>query len=386
MDGQVFRATDYNLRPVLNSRLFSTRGERFQVQHTATHADAVWLRYVQDADWLPYEYDVRADTLVFAHLPREAQRRAVFLDPRFLARAPKSDPAPLASLPTEAIREQNGKLHFIFHTAFCCSTLLTRALDVPGVSMGVKEPSVLVGFARHFGTGRRTPGALSALSTTLDLLSRPLTPGETQIIKPSNTTNHIIPTILHARPDAKALILYSSLDAFLRAVARRGLDGREFARLVFSQSALAIPLEDDKLEDPFLQTDLQIAARAWLMQSAFITQVAERFGPDRVRTLNCDTMLASKANTLKRVADFFDLGLDSKTIADIADGPVFREHAKHPALAFDTAAYQAQHEEAGSRYFEEVNAVRAWARTLAQRTDAPLSLGDSLMDAGGRET
>lgn len=351
------------------------------MQDASPNSVADWLGYVRDPEWLPYDYDVRADTLVFAHLPRETQRRAVFLDPRFLARAPKSEPAPSAALPADAIAEQSGKIHFIFHTAFCCSTLLARALDIPGVSMGVKEPSVLVAFARHFGTGRRTPGALSAFSTTLDLLSRPLTPGETQIIKPSNTTNHIIPTVLHSRPDAKALILYSSLDAFLRAIARRGLDGREFARQVFSQSALAIPLEEDlSSQQLFLQTDLQIAARAWLMQTTFIAQIAERFGPKRVRTLNSDTMLINKAGTLERLAHFFDLPLTEKAIAGIADGPVFREHSKHPALAFDTAAHQAQHDEAGLRYFEEVNAVRAWARGLAQRTGAPLSLGDTLME------
>src|SRR5438552_3069742 len=112
------------------------------------------MRYVRNADWLPYWYAANDDMLVFAHLPREAQRRAVFLDPRFLARAQKSDPVPLAELPAAQIREQAGKMHFIFHTAFCCSTLLTRALDIPGVSMGVKEPSVLAAFARHFGTGR----------------------------------------------------------------------------------------------------------------------------------------------------------------------------------------------------------------------------------------
>ncbi|MBS0386047.1 MAG: hypothetical protein JSS00_11935 [Proteobacteria bacterium] len=341
-----------------------------------------WRQYTTDAAWLPYAYDAREDTLVFAHLPRDVQRRAVFLDPRFLARAPKSDPAPLAALPAHDIRERAGKLHFIFHTGFCCSTLLTRALDIPGVSMGVKEPSVLVSFAQHFGTGRRSPGALSALGVTLDLLSRPLEPGETQIVKPSVTVNHAIPALLHLRPDAKALVLYSSLDAFIRAIARRGLDGREFARLVYKHCALAIPLDDAELtpEELVLQTDLQIAARVWLMQISFIAKVATHFGPARVRILNGDALLADRNAALDRLARFFRLPLNAAQIATIVDGPVFRQHSKHQGLAFDAAAHHAQHHEAGVRHLDELNAIRGWAHALARRIGAPLTLPDSLMD------
>src|SRR5262245_22346461 len=71
-----------------------------------------WVSYVRDAAWVPDAYDARHDTLVFAHLPRDAQRRAVFLDPRFIARAPKSAPAPVADLPAEAIDAAAGPLHF----------------------------------------------------------------------------------------------------------------------------------------------------------------------------------------------------------------------------------------------------------------------------------
>ncbi|MGH6949627.1 MAG: hypothetical protein ACREH4_02050, partial [Vitreimonas sp.] len=61
----------------------------------ASGAASSWLNYVGDAAWLPNGYDARRDTLTFAHLPREAQRRAVFLDPRFIPRASKSAPAPV---------------------------------------------------------------------------------------------------------------------------------------------------------------------------------------------------------------------------------------------------------------------------------------------------
>lgn len=316
---------------------------------------------------------------MFAKLPKATQRQAVFLDSRFIADAELSAPAPVDALPVGALREAAGPVHFIFHTAFCCSTLLARALDIPGVSMGLKEPGVLASFAEYWSGSRRTPGAFLALGATLDLLSRPLEPGETQIIKPSNVVNHIVPQMLHARPDAKAIILYSSLDTFLRAIARRGMEGRGFARQVFQQFAPVIPIENGFTEvDALLQTDLQIAAQAWLMQTAFLDSVARRFGPSIVRTLSSDRFLADTSGTLTAVGGFFNLALDQQRAAAVAAGPVFSEHAKERGRPFDAAAYEEQNRQVGAMYAEEIAAAKNWARNLAMRFETPLTLGETL--------
>lgn len=339
-----------------------------------------WLSYISDPAWLPHAYNASDDTLIFAHLPRESQRRAVFLDPRFLARAEKSSPVPVAEIPTAAVRDGAGPIHFIFHTAFCCSTLLARALDVPGVAMGVKEPSVLVSVTRDFATGRRRPGLPAALQITLDLLSRPLEHGETQVVKPSVVVNHAVPSFLHLRPDAKAIVLYSGLDQFLRAIVRRNLDGRAYARNMFRNFAAAIPLDTGYLpEDLFAQTDLQIAAQAWLMQMSFLESVVQRFGAARVRTLNSNSLLDDPAAVLEKVARFLELGLSATDAAAIAAGPVFQEHAKHAGVPFDAETHRAQLDQAGVVHFEELNAARAWARTLAHRCSVPTTLGDTLL-------
>lgn len=335
--------------------------------------------YVRDPTWLPHYYDPFRDTLIFARLPREAQRALPFIDPRFVKREVESPPVPISQLPAAATRLEAGPLHFIFHTGFCCSTLLTRALDIPGVSMGLKEPGVLASFADYWSNSRRAAGALEALSITLDLLSRPLTPGETQIVKPSTTVNHIIPQLLHARQDAKAVLLFSSLDTFLRAVARRGLEGRMFARQLFRQFAPVNPLEAGfNGDDALIHSDLQIAAQAWLMQTSFMEQLARRFGTSRVRVLNGESLLADPAGTLVQVAKFLDLGLGAETAQSIAQGSVFQEHAKELGRPFNAAAQKQQYDEAGQQHREELMMAKHWARALAIRCGAPLVLEESL--------
>ena len=345
----------------------------------ATAPDENWTSYVQDPTWVPHAYDARRDTLVFAHLPRETQRQIVFLDPRFVSRDNQSAPAPLSALAADAVRQQAGPLHFIFHTGFCCSTLLARALDIPGVSMGVKEPSILASFAEYWSSGRRTVGALEALSVTLNLLSRPLARGEVQVVKPSTVANHIIPQLLHVRPDAKAIVLYSSLDSFLRAIVRRGLDGRVFARELFHQFAPVIPLEQGfDAEDPLLLTDLQIAAQAWLMQASFMDAVAKRFGTSRVRVLNADTLLANPKGALCATGAFFNLALTPEIAQSVVKGPIFQEHAKEFGRPFNADAQRAQHIETGALHGEELMRTKDWARALARRCNAPLDLEETL--------
>lgn len=329
---------------------------------------------------MPAHYDARADALTFAYLPRESQRAAVFLDDRFVSNAPKSPTVRIRSLPLDEIRARTGPLHFIVHTSYCCSTLLARAFDIPGVSMGLKEPGVLVSFGQHPANVRQTPGALNALGVTLDLLSRPLAPHESQIVKPSNVVNHLLPEILHLRPDAKVIVLYSGLRSFLEAIAHRGAGGRLVARQIFRGFSAAIPLDFTfSPEEQLMLTDMQIAAQAWLMQSAFLASSLRHYGRTRMRTLTSDALLADPAHALKRASEFYGLELSSERCAEIANGPVFKQHAKQHDLAFDAQAHREQHAAVNAAHATEIDWVESWARQLAQRANAPLTLGDTLL-------
>jgi hypothetical protein len=334
-------------------------------------------RLIRDPAWLPSHYEARDDTFLFAHLPKETQRKLVFIDRRFLDQIEKSAPARLRDLPLAEVRKAARPAHYVFHTAFCCSTLLARALDAPGVSMGLKEPAVLVSLSDP-ALPRRPGGGVDPLDLALDLLSRPLAKGETQIIKPSNTANTIAARILELKPEAKAIVLYSGLEAYLRATARMGATGRLFNRQIFAKFARVIPIRQQfSVQDLLLQTDLQIAAQVWMMQVAFLSTVISRFGPTRVRTLHCDTLLARKAEALTRLGRFFELNADAARWAEIASGPVFKRHAKRIGdEPFDPSA----NANADTVHAPEIAAILPWAEALAAHCAVPRDLGNTLFD------
>ncbi len=103
---------------------------------------------------------------------------------------------------------------FIFHTAFCGSTLMSRALHSPPDIMALKEPNVLYKLSQASITiGDKVLNQY--LDTCLAELSHPWTKNGQVIIKPTNSCNRIISSIVTQDNNDSVLLMYSSLEEFL---------------------------------------------------------------------------------------------------------------------------------------------------------------------------
>jgi hypothetical protein len=329
---------------------------------------------VQDPAWLPHRYDATRDALGFAHAPADVRDRIVFLDPRFMQDVRLSPLAPIADLAAE-IAGPAAPLHFIFHTALCCSTLLVRALAQPGLAAGSREPFVMISIDDAL-LRQQSETARRALEIVLDLLSRPLNAGEVQIVKPSNTVNFLAPEVLRLRPQSKLLLLYSDLESFL--VSASGKD-RSFGPNLVARFQARAPTFPPLLHEP-LETHLHAAAYAWLKQVSLFDQIIRAQGPARVRSLNSATFLARKAETLARAGRFLGIIQSAEAWRSVAEGPLFEQHAKSPSRAFNEKARRTLHADGRAAHAHEIDAALNWAEALAASQSLPLTLGDTLFD------
>jgi hypothetical protein len=336
---------------------------------------------LRDPAWLPHAYDAAADALTFAYLPREKQRGATFLFDDKLGETKKSPPIPLSALPLARLRAEARPIHFIFHTGYCCSTLLCRALDVPGVSMALKEPQIMYAISEPVLAGKDVERRMNALGVTLDLMSRGLTPGETQIIKSTYTDIALVEPILESRPSTRALFLHGPLNEFLRSVAKRGLHGRANMRGLYERLSQKIALPTGYTAvDLFRQTDLQISAMNWLMQIARYQQLAQRYAPNgRVRTLSADQLLANKAQSLKQLAVHFGLTAEGSRWDAIAAGPAFKENAKRPSEPYNDAVRAREQASLAAAHGKEIDIVSTWLDAVAKHCGVDVDLGDTLL-------
>ena len=315
-----------------------------------------------DPAWLAHRYDPGQDAVHLLRLEREGHGKVIFVTDEYLpGDAPRlvvERKALVAAAPPEA------PLHFIFHSAYCCSTMLARAFDRPGLAMSLKEPVILndlVGWRRRGGEPARVG---TVLSDALRLLGRGWGPGEAVVVKPSNILNGLAAAMLTIRPGAGAVLLHAPLEAYLGSIARKGLWGRLWARELF------IGLAKDQLidfgfssEEYLGQSDLQIAAIGWLAQARLFAELAQRF-PDRVRTLDSETLVARPAEAMAALGRLFGLAIDEATAAKIAAGPAFTTHSKS-AAGFGAEERARERLEGASAHADEIDKVAQWAAAVA---------------------
>ncbi len=324
--------------------------------------------------WLAHRYDEGHDAVQFVEADRALRRAVPFLIDEHLPGAK----APVVLSRRDALAQAGqAPIHFIFHSAYCCSTLLVRALDVPGRASALSEPQILndmVGW-RHRGGQPAQVGEM--LHNSLALLARPFEPGEACLIKPSNVVNGLAEAMMKLRPDARCVLLHAPLRSFVTSIARKGMWGRLWVRELLSRQ-----LTDGLVQlgfeprDHLLHTDLQAAAVSWLAQQKLFATLAARW-PDRVRTLDSETLVARPADALAACSALFGLGLAENDIA-AAVGDTFSRNAKDGSDF--TPGQRAADREAGEKlHADEIDKVTAWAEAVARTAQVPTSLPSPLL-------
>ena len=198
---------------------------------------------------------------------------------------------------------------YIFHSAFCGSTLLAQILDKPGKSLSLKEPHVLAQIAnlkrRANFAGRQAmsnPDLVQCLHAMVHVFKRR---GDPHIlIKPTNLANNLIPDLLAS--GGKAIMLYSSLEDFLLSIVKRGEEGHVFVRQCW-QAAIQDKEAVTRIspQTAMLYSDLQIAAIIWRQQIESFEHYLSADQNNQTRSLDISSFLNAPLDTLGRLSQFY---------------------------------------------------------------------------------
>lgn len=328
---------------------------------------------LRDAEWLAHRYDPGHDAFHFRHVPRDRRAAVPFLTDLHLG----EDAAPTVLRRADcraAIAGEPAPLHFLFHSAYCASTMLVQAMDQPGIAATLSEPVLLndmVGWRRR-GVDPREHGRV--MDDALAMLGRPYAPGEAVVIKPSNIFNPLARGALMLRPNARAVLLYAPLRAFLLSVARKGMWCRLWCReLLEGYLADGFVQLGYEPRDYFRQSDLQVTAVGWLAQQQAFAALAA-WAPDRIATLDSEALTGDPVGFAAAAMEHFALPANRDAIAS------------HPALTRNSksgtpfAAGERQQDLAAAEaaYGEEIEQVVGWATAVADQAQIPLTLPRAL--------
>ena len=326
-----------------------------------------------DGEWLAHRYDDAADAYHMRHVRRAAHDAATFITDEYLGTEP--NPLIIGRNEAMAVADTHNDLHFILHSAFCASTLLAKGFDLPGISMGLKEPVLLNDIAGWRRRGAPPAAVAQRLDHALHMLARPFPGDAAVVVKPSNVFNVLASASMAMRPTSKAVLLYAPLPVFLVSVARKGLWCRLWCRQML-EGLIADGIVELGFEpaDYFRQSDLQIAAVGWLAQHRLFRQLADKYGPHRIATLDSERLTANSKAALVAASSHF--GFD--VTAGMVDGhSAFKTHSKFGG-DFGTGDRLAEHDAARAAYGDEIEKVLVWAHAVAQASAIDMDLPHQL--------
>ncbi|MFM5908014.1 MAG: hypothetical protein ACKOPO_10600 [Novosphingobium sp.] len=336
-------------------------------------ADAT--RILGDPEWLAHRFVGSDDAFRFIRVARADHAQVPFLTDDHLGNRECAGDIPAGACLAELAEPP---LHFLFHSAFCGSTMLVRALSQPGVAMGLSEPQVLndvVGFRRRGADPRAVARAADGATR---LIGRPFAAGEAVIVKPSNVINPLTHVLMALRPSSRAVFLHVPLETFLVSVANKGMHCRIWARELLQGYLLEGAVEGMGFtrDDLFRQSDLQVAAVGWLVQHRLFAALAAKTG-DRMASLDGDLMFADMANALLAVATHYGLSLD---VEAAMGGRAVARHSKS-GDAYSAQTRADDYARVRAAHGDEIDMVLAWSQAVAGAAGISLTAAKPLLQA-----
>jgi hypothetical protein len=308
---------------------------------------------LRDPGWFPVDLHVPERRLAMLRLDAGVLERSTFLDTRI--EAPLAD-ATWVDLDGIAMPLVEAQPAWLFHTSFCCSTLLARALHLEPRHVVLREPLVL----RRLGDARHAGWPVDPLvAPIVSLLSRPWCEGGSVLIKPTHAALNVGRELLAAVPASRALMLTSALDDFLVSNIKKTAETQrkipELAERALNAGTFGRRCGPAALAPPDL---LAAAALQWAAQRELCVDLVESAGISRIRTLDASQLLDDPVATSVAVAAWLGYPDTAAVAAHASD--VARRNAKAPTVAYGPAERERDARALKTRHGPALAAAIAW--------------------------
>ena len=325
---------------------------------------------INSPDYLAYKFNFSTENVEFLPIERSEIRQVSSLSRQIIDSSRQFIPVSLAEL-TPLLNSPNQSLlenppRFIFHTAFCASTFLSRCLDVDGVSVSLREPQLLLDAAnakrlqwrsKSTGLNYRDLPKLALL-----LLQKHAGPSEKLIFKPINSVNNIISELLHLTGSGKSLMLYTDAKSFLLSTLKKGEESKNTVRAMFDLIRCDFPhLANLRLTDAIHMTDLKVILTLWRLQTEQAEQALQYFSPrNLMASVYGERLIENPLETLRAANQFLDLGIPAGQIDDIVSSDSRFNDAKNIGQRFSVAGRKAAYLKVENFYGAELDHGLRW--------------------------
>jgi hypothetical protein len=285
---------------------------------------------VKNPRLFPVDLDVARGAVHFLAIDEDVLERSVFLDNRIDAPLARATAVSLAAFDVPATAAPS----FLFHTSFCCSTLLARILQAPPRVVALKEPLVL----RRLGDARFAGRPVDRLvAPVMRLLARPWASGGRVLVKPTHAALNVARELLAAAPGSLGIVLHGSLADFIVSNCKKAPETQQKVPDLVDR-ALAASSYRQRLPREALEprSFFQLVALQWCAQLAVVRELFESPEGARLVALREAALLEDVEGVSQRAARQLELPLTAEEVrARVA--AVGSQNAKAPTVTYGPA-------------------------------------------------
>ena len=325
---------------------------------------------LENPGYLAYKFDFNSEQFGFLPIKAGEIRRVNSLDRqvidpnRQLIPVALKELLPRVDMADQSLAERPPR--FIFHTAFCSSTFLSRCLEVEGCTVSLREPQLLLDAAnakrlqwqsRTTGLGYRDFPKLALM-----LLQKHAGPSEHLILKPINSVNNIVSELLELAPSAKSLMLYTDARNFLLSTLKKGEQSKYSVRAMFDLTRCDFPyLANLRLTDTIHMTDLKVILTLWRLQIEQANQALSQYSlKNRMASLYGERLIEKPLETLLLANRFLELGIAEDRLRAIANSDSRFDDAKNTGQRFSVEKRSRAYDRVKDFYGSELDKGLRW--------------------------
>jgi hypothetical protein len=333
-------------------------------------------------EYFPLRLNYIERTIDFVRLSIQDYQRLAFLDHREVCGEVYQ--ASLDSLLSAQARINRviAPIHYVLHTAHCCSTLLARCLEQIPSCFVLKEPFVLTQLV--WMHQRLNPEYLevsvseeewhSLLELILALLSRTYQPDQTVIIKVNDVCNPLGQSFLKRDIRSRILFTYNSLPEFLLAVLKSPVR-REWLR----DRALPIWKEGPRLSELAAVeldqlSDTEYGAYLWLENVWGYEQLLSWAGQTRVEAINGCTLAENPQLVMKSVLATLGLPEGEVLLTKHCLDEVLSRDSKNLELTYSNAQRQGSLVRLKKIFNSDIQLGLTWVKSILGDRPSPIPL------------
>lgn len=325
---------------------------------------------ISDPGFLAYKFNFETESVEFLTITPDEISSVSALKREYIDPNRKMVSVPLGKLKSvlepgrQSLVEKPPR--FIFHTAFCASTFLSRCLDIEGFCTALREPQILLDAAnaKRLQWRSKTTGLdyrqLARLAVLL--LKKHARPSEALVIKPINSTNNIIPELLSISAPGKSLMLYTDARNFLLSTLRKGESGKHLTRAMFDLIRCDFPhLSRLTISSIIHMTDWNIILTLWRLHIEQAEAMLKQHSPTQVMaSLYGEELVHQPHQALQAANQFLDLGIPSDRITEIAESDKRFDDAKISGEKFSVQKRKETYQKIEQFYGIELQQIFKW--------------------------